>query len=147
MSRKTNPPRVQVAALPWRRVGAGKIEVMLVTSRETRRLIVPKGWIGKGLPPAAVAAKEAYEEAGLVGVVAPLPCGTYEYLKRLDDGGDVRCRVEVYPLAVGAQTDDFPEKGQRMLHWFPPSLAAELADDAGLGQLIRAIATGELRLE
>jgi 8-oxo-dGTP pyrophosphatase MutT (NUDIX family) len=146
MARKSHTLRIQAAALPWRRTSAGSIEVMLVTSRETRRLIVPKGWIGKGLPPPAVAAKEAFEEAGLHGVVAPLPCGTYEYVKRLDDGADVRCRVEVYPLAVSAQADDFPEKGQRMLHWFPPSLAAELADDEGLGRLMGAIARGDIRL-
>lgn len=147
MARKSNMTRMQAAALPWRRVAGAGIEVMLVTSRETMRLIIPKGWIGKGLPPPAAAAREAFEEAGLHGVVATAPFGSYTYLKRLEDGSDVRCLVDVFAFAVTGQYETWPEKGQRMLHWFPPSLAAELADDEGLGLLLGAIARGEIVLE
>ena len=39
----TVPRRLQVAALPWRRA-EGDIEVMLITSRDTGRWVLPKGW-------------------------------------------------------------------------------------------------------
>ena len=86
----------QYAAIPWRIGTAGKREVMLLTSRETRRWVIPKGWPMKGKKPAQAAAQEAYEEAGLVGEIAgKRPIGTYHYSKRTDQG-DVLCEVRVY---------------------------------------------------
>jgi ADP-ribose pyrophosphatase YjhB (NUDIX family) len=38
--------------------------VLLVTSRETGRWIIPKGGPIKGFKPAKTAAREAYEDAG-----------------------------------------------------------------------------------
>ena len=37
-------PKTQYAALPWRRDANGGIEILLITSRETRRWVIPKGW-------------------------------------------------------------------------------------------------------
>ncbi len=145
--RKRSTARLQVAALPWRRTPSGALEIVLVTSRETRRLIVPKGWVSRGMPGAVTAASEAFEEAGLLGRIAETPIGAFDYDKRFDDGEIVRCRVEVYPFAVTGQADAYPERGQRMIHWFPLSLAIELADDAGLVQLLRKIARGKIALE
>src|SRR5262249_27670124 len=68
-SRVTVARRVQYAALPYRLRGRSRTEVMLVTSRETRRWIIPKGWPHKGKAPHHSAAREAFEEAGVVGTI------------------------------------------------------------------------------
>jgi 8-oxo-dGTP pyrophosphatase MutT (NUDIX family) len=73
---------------------------MLVTSRETRRWIIPKGWPQKGKPPHDSAAREAYEEAGVVGAVARCPVGSFAYEKRFKNGRVVVCEVYVFPLKV-----------------------------------------------
>ena len=74
-------PRKQYAALPLAEHG-GRTSVMLITSRETRRWVIPKGNPERGLEPHALAAKEAYEEAGLVGRIGSEPVGRYRYAKR-----------------------------------------------------------------
>src|SRR5947209_14678636 len=93
-------PRAQYAALPWRRNAAGAIEVLLITSRETRRWVIPKGWPIKGLKSPQTAAREAFEEAGVEGLVAKKKLGVFHYDKRLRSGRIQRVRVGVYPLQV-----------------------------------------------
>jgi 8-oxo-dGTP pyrophosphatase MutT (NUDIX family) len=77
--------------------------VMLVTSRETRRWVFPKGWAEADLKPHELAAKEAFEEAGLVGAVEPEPVGSYSYEKRLRGGRSVLCQVSVFLMRVERQ--------------------------------------------
>ncbi len=96
--------RVQYAALPYRLMGRSGTEVMLVTSRDTRRWIIPKGWPQKGRAPHHSAAREAFEEAGVEGVIDSRPVGTFPYQKRLKNGGVVDCEVEVYALRVLRQS-------------------------------------------
>ncbi len=88
--------RLQYAALPWR-VADGALEIMLVSSRETKRWIIPKGWPMSGRSGAAAAAIEAMEEAGLLGIIAEEPCGHFTYSKRFSRGEEL-CKVEVFPL-------------------------------------------------
>ncbi|MBL7405872.1 NUDIX domain-containing protein, partial [Escherichia coli] len=76
-------PRRQVGALPFRHGRDGKTKILLVTSRESRRWVIPKGWPMKGRKPFEAAAREAYEEAGLRGAVGKRPIGLYLYQKRL----------------------------------------------------------------
>ena len=52
---------------------------MLVTSRGRQRWIIPKGWPHKGRAPHRSAAREAFEEAGVVGKVRRRPVGTFSY--------------------------------------------------------------------
>ncbi len=127
--------RTQVAALPFR-VLQGEPEVMLITSRETGRWIVPKGWIKKGRAPHAVASREAYEEAGLVGKVKKRPIGTYRYAKRLRFKSAVICKVSVFPLHVEKELDDFPEKGMRQRCWLALHEAATRVEERGLSELL-----------
>ena len=76
----------QVAALPVRQDASGKLLVLLVTSRETRRLVIPKGWPWPGVKDHKAAAEEAREEAGILGKIAKKPLGSYTYDKRLVKG-------------------------------------------------------------
>ena len=131
--------RKQVAALPVRLDAAGRTRVLLITSRETRRLIIPKGWPMKGCKDHRAAAIEAQEEAGLIGRVAKKPIGAYTYWKRRPDHFDL-CRVKVYLLEVERQLPAWREKGQRQGAWFLVDDAAELVDDAGLVTILRGLA-------
>jgi 8-oxo-dGTP pyrophosphatase MutT (NUDIX family) len=131
----------QYAALPVAE-RAGQLMVMLVTSRQTQRWIIPKGWPEKKLAPHALAAKEAYEEAGLTGEARRQPLGTYRYIKRLGLRKKVWCEVEVFLFDVHGQTDDWPEKDQRHQRWCTIEEAALLVDDAGLAKLLVELAAG-----
>ena len=127
--------RTQVAALPFRML-QGAPEVMLITSRETGRWIVPKGWPQKGRAPHDVASREAYEEAGLVGRVRKRPIGTYRYTKRLRLESTVMCKVSVFPLHVEKELEDYPEKADRQRCWLTPDEAATRVEERGLSKLL-----------
>jgi uncharacterized protein len=93
----------QIAALPYRNVGRGlraPVQVLLVTSRETGRWVIPKGNFANNVSPHSAAALEAEEEAGVRGSVCPTPLGTYRYRKRKGSGASLMADVEVFPLSV-----------------------------------------------
>ncbi len=123
----------QYAALPWRRA-ADEItsKVLLITSRETRRWVIPKGWPMANLTPAEAAAQEAYEEAGVFGQPNATPIGTYAYDKRLRDGALQAVEVVVFPMEVFVEQLAFPERGQREKLWTSPEDAADKVDELEL---------------
>lgn len=133
-------PRQQYAALPLTIADDGQCLVVLVTSRETRRWVIPKGNPEKGLAPHELVAKEAYEEAGLVGTVGREPIGRYRYRKRLRGERSVACEVAVFALKVSHQLDDWPEKGQRETRLATPAEAAMLVGEGGLVTLLLHLA-------
>src|SRR5215510_12676697 len=112
-SKRPSARRLQYAALPYRMSKKDRAEFMLVTSRETRRWIIPKGWPKKGKSPHRSAEDEAFEEAGVVGAVGRQPAGSFFYKKRLKNGGWVECEVRVFPLKVRRQRKEWPEKKER----------------------------------
>jgi len=124
----------QYAALPFT-LRDGELLVLLVTSRETRRWIIPKGWPEKNLKGHEVAQREALEEAGVLGKIAKTPLATFQYLKRIDETKRKRCTVDVFPLAVQQELDDWPEKAQRERAWMTPGQAALRVAEAGLVHL------------
>ena len=130
------PKSTQYAALPWRRTSDAAVEVLLITSRETRRWVIPKGWPMKTLGPGPSAAQEAFEEAGVSGAIAALPLGAYQYGKRLRNGRVRDVRVEVFALEVRKEAEDWREKGQRELRWVTPTQAAEMVDEPELKALL-----------
>ena len=134
--RRTLKARKQVAALPVMYDATGTLRVMLVASRETKRLIIPKGWSKKGHKDCRAAAIEAQEEAGLIGKVQPNPIGSYTYWKRFQDRS-VLCKVKVFPLEVTGQLVDWPEKGQREGIWLLADDAVEAVGEPGLVTIIR----------
>jgi 8-oxo-dGTP pyrophosphatase MutT (NUDIX family) len=136
---KTKAVRVQYGALPYRQLEDGTLQILLVTSRQSKRWILPKGWPIKGLKPAKSAAREAYEEAGVRGVIAPKAVGSFRYDKTLeDDGRIVPCEIHVFPLLVERQHKTWPERLEREVRWLQPSEAVALLDDPGAQDLISA---------
>ncbi|KQV68454.1 NUDIX hydrolase [Rhizobium sp. Root1220] len=112
------PPRQQYAALCYRvKKKSSELEVLLMTSRDTGRWVVPKGWPMDGRCSYEVAAREAFEEAGARGTVEKQPIGTYSYPKVLKSGLRVACRVQVYVLEVSDIAKNFKEKGERKVEW------------------------------
>ncbi|WP_254606473.1 DUF47 family protein [Sphingomonas bacterium] len=126
----------QVAALPYRIEADGLLRVMLITSRETRRWVVPKGHPMTGFAAHEAAAQEAWEEAGLRGFPCAAPIGIYTYVKRRRVRGDASVTVAVYPLCVADQAEDWPERHQRVTQWFDLEAAAARVDEPGLKALI-----------
>ena len=126
----------QVAALPWRLTDGGR-QILMITSRETRRWVIPKGgrMVGKTDPEAA--AQEAMEEAGVRGEMDPTSIGVFRYAKGLKDGGVRQCVVSVYPLQVLVQLGAWPEAHQRERRWMSLSEAADLVHEPDLAALIR----------
>lgn len=129
----------QFAALPLRRTERG-LEVLLITSRETQRWVLPKGWAEKGLTGAELACKEAFEEAGILGRASEAAVGSYGYQKRLADGSRRRCEVAVFPMVVEQELEDWPERRERRRQWFRPDEAAALVAEAGLAVLLAPFA-------
>jgi 8-oxo-dGTP pyrophosphatase MutT (NUDIX family) len=129
-------PRAQFAALPWRLDARGQIEVLLITSRETRRWVIPKGWPIKGKTSRKSAAQEAFEEAGIRGKVSKRPIGAYAYDKRLKNGRLQHVRVAVFGLLVESEAAAYPELGQREKTWLPLTEAARLVDEPELMVLL-----------
>ena len=128
--------REQIAALPYR-MDKNRVMILLVTSRGTGRWVLPKGWIEASDPdPAEAAAREALEEAGVIGTIHKAGIGTYTYSKLLDGGTDVLCSVRVYPLLVKSQLKNFKEAGQRIMEWFSVADAADAVKEPELAALI-----------
>lgn len=132
------PSRKQVAALPVRLDADGRLRVLLITSRKTRRFIIPKGWPMKGRKDHQAAAIEAREEAGVIGRIHKKPIGSYMSWKRRPDHFDL-CRVRVFVLEFRHQLPDWRERGQRRGTWLLVEDAADLVDDPGLGDILRAL--------
>jgi 8-oxo-dGTP pyrophosphatase MutT (NUDIX family) len=111
--------------------------MLLITSLNSKRWIIPKGWPEAALSPAENAAREAFEEAGVTGKISAEPVGSYHYLKEKKDGGGMPCTVDVFALAVTKQLDDWPEKGAREMLWLSPEQAAVKVSEPALRQLLR----------
>jgi 8-oxo-dGTP pyrophosphatase MutT (NUDIX family) len=127
--------RVQYGALCWR-PGADGVEVLLITSRDTGRWVIPKGWPMPGLAPEAAAAQEAWEEAGVDGQINPLCIGRFGYQKCLSVDATVPCAVTVYGMRVARLAKAFPEAKERQRKWFSLPEAATLVAEPELALII-----------
>ena len=132
---------MQYGVLPYRFTEDAALEILLVTTRRTRRWIVPKGWPIRGLRPAESAAREAFEEAGIRGKIGGKPLGVFTYDKVPDEAGvNTTCEVKVYPLLVKQQNEVWPESEQRMTQWVWPSKAVVLIKEPGLRKMVTLFA-------
>lgn len=129
----------QLGTLCWKRKD-GRVRILLITSRETGRWVIPKGWPKSGTSDADMAGQEAWEEAGVSGEVAPLAIGTFDYTKvvsrDLDGQFALPCRVEVYAVKVKSLARKFPEAKQRERAWFSIRKAASLVAEPQLAEII-----------
>ena len=116
--------------------------VLLITSRQTGRWVVPKGNLMIGKAPHEAAAIEAEEEAGVRGKVSPLSIGSFHYLKLMPGGGSMVTEVELFPLAVTKQRAKWIEMDQRKRRWFAIGEAASAVDEVELGELIHRFGEG-----
>lgn len=132
------PKPYQVAAIPIRRDARGKVEVMLVTSRETRRWVVPKGWPWRKVADRDAAAGEVWEEAGARGLVSASAIGRFSYDK-MRRGKAKRLSVDVYLLEVTEEADKWPEAKERERAWFSAAAAAELVAEPELKLLLQKL--------
>ena len=129
----------QVGVLPWRLRRDGEMKILLITSRRRGRWIVPKGCPAKGRSPVAAASREAFEEAGIIGDISASPMTCYSYMKALDDGSEVSCRVTVFGMKVRGTLSHWREKGQRQRRWFSFAAAADRLNDAELAAFVRTL--------
>ncbi len=135
------PCTLQYGAICWR-MHRSKVEVLLITSRDTGRWVIPKGWPIAGLSPAGSAAREAWEEAGVEGVISETGLGQFRYDKLLTPRAALPCQVEVFALRVARLKDKFPERKERRRKWFGAELAARKVDEPELRQLLARLADG-----
>ena len=127
----------QYGVLAYDVVQDGEPRILLITSRDTRRWVIPRGNPIPGLSPSQSAAQEAYEEAGLTGLVSSTEIGAYRYEKQRKRGGGVAANVHVFPLRTTIQSGRWPESDERETRWFTREEAAAAVDEPGLKDLIR----------
>ena len=127
--------KLQYGALCWRQ-GADGVEVLLITSRDTGRWVIPKGWPIPGLSPEAAAAQEAWEESGAQGVMNPLCVGRFGYQKCLSVNASVPCAVAVYAMRVEGLAKSYPELKERRRKWFALAEAASLVAEPELAMIL-----------
>jgi 8-oxo-dGTP pyrophosphatase MutT (NUDIX family) len=144
---KRNAPKRQYGAIPIKLSRKGKPKVLLLTSRGTRRWVIPKGWPIQKLSPADTAAREAYEEAGIKGkILRGAPIGRYRY-RKADKAELGKITVQVFLMEVKRQLSEWPEQAERKCRWVRPDRAAEMVAEPELALLLARVPKMARRLE
>ena len=125
----------QYGAICWR-MHRSKVEVLLITSRDTGRWVIPKGWPMDKRSPSEAAQQEAWEEAGVRGDIADTPIGHFNYVKLLTPKRSCECVVKAFALRVSELVDKFPERKERRRKWFAAEKAARMVMEPELRQLL-----------
>lgn len=128
----------QFGAICWRKAETG-LDVLLITSRETGRWVIPKGWPMKGISAAEAAGREAWEEAGVEGKLSDTCLGVFSYDKLMPADQAIPCVVALYGLRVEKLARRYPEQRQRRRKWFTARKAADLVAEPELGALLLAL--------
>ncbi|MEH6725250.1 MAG: NUDIX hydrolase [Hyphomicrobiales bacterium] len=131
--------QTQMAALPVRLSDNGDWRILMITSRDTGRWVLPKGWPMKGKNLSQAAEQEALEEAGVIGKISKEPIGVYHYLKRIEGGVDIPCEVVLYPMKVTKLLHRWPERNERKRKWFSAKGAAKRVMEDDLKELLVSI--------
>ena len=134
-----HPPLLESGVLAYRLDRRGAVRVLVVTTAKGGRWGIPKGRVEPQLSFADNAAKEAFEEAGILGEMAPVAAGMYRAAKRTPTG-EIVIEVWVYPMQVTEILADFPERGRRTAKWVTADKAAELLREPFLARLCRELA-------
>lgn len=123
----------QSGVIPYR-IKDGKIQVLLITSSTGKRWVIPKGTIEPFMTPQDSAAKEAWEEAGIVGIVVPNLMGTYEYQKL-----GATWQVEVFLMQVETVLEDWPEAKVRQRQWVSVKQAVKRVQEPELKRILMTV--------
>jgi 8-oxo-dGTP pyrophosphatase MutT (NUDIX family) len=132
------PAFIQVGALCLRGE-TGAREVLLVSSLRTGRWIIPKGWPMRNKSLAQSAETEAWEEAGVSGIMSRKPVGYYTYLKDRGKKLGITCEVHVFEMHDISLSETFPEQGRRERKWVSPSEAAKLVEEPDLQKILKSL--------
>jgi 8-oxo-dGTP pyrophosphatase MutT (NUDIX family) len=145
MPKPSDSIRCQCGAVPFMVDRSGRVRVALLTSRETQRWVIPKGWPMAKRSAAEAARREVREEAGLSGTIIDVkPVGHYVYKKRLAPNQAVTCKVAVFLLRVRRELGVWPERAQRVRAWFSPEVAATFVAEKGLAAILRGLTPNAL---
>jgi 8-oxo-dGTP pyrophosphatase MutT (NUDIX family) len=125
----------QVGAIPIRKTPDGTLEILLVTSRDTGRWIIPKGWPSKRMSDSAAAAREALQEAGVTGKISRKVYGNYRY-RKIDKENARLIDVDVFLLWVKKEKKNWREKTERQRTWFDIETASKKVREPKLRALI-----------
>lgn len=126
---------VQSAAIPYRRDATGKLEVLLVTSRRKARWVLPKGHVRAMLPHSS-AAREAFEEAGVLGEISNVAIGAYPLGSNASASPEL-VEVHAFPMAVNTVLETWPEMDIRERRWYSASAAISVIKDGALRSVMK----------
>ncbi len=138
LERPTREPKLQSGALAYKVGSNGKVRVLLVRTRRSKRWSIPKGSAEPNLTLAANAAKEAFEEAGVKGEIESDSIGMFRTTKRAWFGEAI-LEIWVYRLRVTEQCDHWPEEEEREVKWVSCREAARVLHEPLLAELCRTL--------
>jgi 8-oxo-dGTP pyrophosphatase MutT (NUDIX family) len=133
MGRKKPNFYQQSGVIPYRAID-GKIEVLLITSIKCRSWVIPKGGICQGMSAADFAAKEAWEEAGVIGQVYTQKIGTFKYCKH-----GKQYRVTLFLLLVEMLCENWTESLHRERQWLDINQPIRLVKEVSLKRVMRSL--------
>jgi 8-oxo-dGTP pyrophosphatase MutT (NUDIX family) len=131
--------KVQSAAIPYRWDEADQLSLLFVTSRRKGRWVLPKGTVS-GMLPNASAAREAFEEAGVIGSIAQTPFATYHLRKKVGCGAVIEVPVHAFPMRVTVELPTWPEMNFRQRQWVSTEQIPEIVENAELRSLLQRFA-------
>jgi 8-oxo-dGTP pyrophosphatase MutT (NUDIX family) len=135
-------PILEAAALACRRRKDGELSILLVSKRRSGKWGVPKGRLDGNLTFGEVAAKEAFEEAGIKGRVSPNSIGMFRVKKRTPSRQHSQViEVWVYLMEVTKCLHEWPEKGKREIRWVSCETAAQQLREPMLADICHRLAT------
>ncbi|PSJ62964.1 NUDIX hydrolase [Pseudaminobacter soli (ex Li et al. 2025)] len=127
---------VLYAVLPWRRTKRAEIKVLLVAPRGSEQWSLLSGLPSSGKTPRQAAMSEAFEQAGVVGLLDANPIGCYSSQATPTEGSTVSCEVAVYGLKVRGTLTHWPGSTQYKRRWFRLDDAIQAVSNAGLKHLL-----------
>ena len=132
---------LEAGALAFRRESNGEPLVLLITRKRSKKWGIPKGKVVPTLTFPENAAKEAFEEAGVVGYVSPSSVGMFRATKSTANPQRQQLiEVWVYLLEVTEMLPDWPERGKREIRWVTCEAAAQQLREPVLSRLCHRLA-------
>ncbi|MGB0341899.1 MAG: NUDIX hydrolase [Parvibaculales bacterium] len=137
--KKIKAKKAGVVALRYR---AGRFEICLVSSRKSpKRLVLPKGNIDKMEKKRDAAMREAFEEAGLSGLVVKRPNVAVNTKGRPIEGR--KAHIQYFPMMVDGEMLNWPEQRWRRRVWVSLNDIGKRRKYRHIGKIIDAMSLRE----